>query len=179
MNANLQAVIDGMEENTRKAVRHRALAFYRDERACHTDPVTETVDPSFPSYPQWQEDFWADFFANRKLGASLEEVEAISDQETEEAEAELEALAAGTLVPAVVPEVKKPVKATVKKKAHAKKTAAKKAVKKVVTKAEIGRGIVARMLAKDGSSRANIIAELVTRAKMTPAGASTFYQSVK
>lgn len=196
MNANVQPMIDKLCESedgrkTFNAVRQRALSFYRDEKACHTDPVTNEVDSTFPAYPQWLGPFWEDFFANRQLGASLEEIEAISDAEIEQAESELEALAAGTLQ-AESTDVKPVVYTTMNGGTTTKPPLPKKVIRKIVkdfvkakkakvagkTKAEIGRGIVAKMLEK-GKARKDIIVALVEKADMTQAGASTFYQSVK
>lgn len=197
MDKNVQSQIDLLcasedGKKTFNAVRQRALSFFRDEKACHTDPVTGVVDPTFPAYPQWLGPFWKDFFANRQLGASLEEIEAISDAEIEQAETELEALAAGTLVPESTDVKPAVVYTTMRGEKTTKPPLGKKVISKIVknfvkakkaklagkTKAEIGRGIVAKMIEK-GKARKDIIVALVAKANMTQAGASTFYQSVK
>lgn len=179
MNTVIQEQIDALDNKTRMAISVRALTFYKEEKACYTDPVTDEVDEAFTKYPVWLEAFWEDFFANRRL-VSLEEAEAISDAEVAEAEAVLDGTTDVPIVPIEVqatmttPDTKVSVQPTKEVKQMSKTVKTKKAV--VKSKADVARSIVTKLVAK-GKARKDVIEALVTQASMSPAYASTFYQS--
>lgn len=77
---------------------------------------------------------------------------------------------------------KAPARKKTTKKAASKKAAKKKVVKKGKSKMDLAVPIVERMFQKycDGDiSRKDIIAELVKKAGLTPAGAATYFQNIK
>jgi hypothetical protein len=140
---------------------------YKELRAIYTDPVTEEVDPSFVSWPEFRDKFIEDWKSNR-IVVDEKEADAIFDRIVDEAEEELERGVLEHRSPVVEAKAIWPPNVT--------ESTSGEVIEVKKSKAEIGREVFKLM---NNKPRKEVIQALINLAGMTPAGASTYYQRFK